>query len=475
MSYRSASGFGPGAVGPRRSAAVLAAAMLLALACAFVTPAMLAAQEAAKPSARFDPPTSPTAFPPTLGGLDALSEGISANPGAVNVLTGTGSLGEALGFGPQSGVRIGGLWIGDANYLFAGGVEPRSWAFDSLLLVDLSLDFDRLLHIPGAQFGVEFLQFNADDANAEAGSVTGYNSLPGPPPLNRTELYELWWRQSLFDDRLILRVGKSVTTAEFNNVVPPLPLHDDTLAIPAVSSLIYTPIFVNATLLGAMPGFYNSAYGVTTIFAPTHNLYLALGTYDGNLARGVQTGIRLLPEFNGYYFNVGEIGYAWHRPPHRMPGTMAVGAWRQTGELRATTAGGSELAEDGAGGIYTFGSQRVWVRNPGVDNSGVIAFFQFGANASETLPVKTYFGTGLTGFGLVPGRPQDAMGVGVAVSWLNSNLGFRDSETLLAAYYQIEVVDGLTLQPTLTYIPNPGLSPSLSPATALTVRLTRLF
>ena len=74
------------------------------------------------------------------------------------------------------------------------------------------------MHIPGAQFGVEFLEFNADDANAEAGSVTGYNSLPGPPPLNRTELYELWWRQSLFDDRLILRVGKSVTTAEFNNV-----------------------------------------------------------------------------------------------------------------------------------------------------------------------------------------------------------------------------------------------------------------
>ena len=109
MSYRSASGFGPGAVGPRRSAAVLAAVTLLAFAWTFVTPEMLAAQEAARPNARFDPPTSPTAFPPTLGGLDALSEGISANPGAVNVLTGTGRLGEALGFGPQSGVRIGGL------------------------------------------------------------------------------------------------------------------------------------------------------------------------------------------------------------------------------------------------------------------------------------------------------------------------------------------------------------------------------
>jgi carbohydrate-selective porin OprB len=71
--------------------------------------------------------------------LSGATEGISANPGAVNILTGTGLLGRLLGFGPDSGVRLGGLWIGDANYLFAGGAEPRTWSFNSLLLVDLSL------------------------------------------------------------------------------------------------------------------------------------------------------------------------------------------------------------------------------------------------------------------------------------------------------------------------------------------------
>src|SRR5688500_8838970 len=47
--------------------------------------------------------------------------GISANPGATNVLAGTGLLGRALGLSPDSGVRLGGLWLGDSNYLFAGG------------------------------------------------------------------------------------------------------------------------------------------------------------------------------------------------------------------------------------------------------------------------------------------------------------------------------------------------------------------
>src|SRR5262245_43560392 len=201
--------------------------------------------------------TEPSAFQQFLQGS---SEGISGNPGAVNVLTGTGMLGRMLGFGPDSGVRLGGLWIGDVNYLADGGADPRTWSFNSLLLVDLNLDLEKLLRIPGAQFGTEFLQFNGQDTNGQAGSVPGYNSLPGPPPLNRSELYELWWRQRLFDDKLIFRVGKTVPTFDFNNVLRPLSLSDNTLAIPSLSSLIYTPIFVNPTILGVMPGYYHSAY-----------------------------------------------------------------------------------------------------------------------------------------------------------------------------------------------------------------------
>ena len=66
--------------------------------------------------------------------------GISGNPGATNFLTGTGLLGRPLGFGKNSGVRLGGLWIGNANYLFTGGNDPKTWSFNSVLLVDLSLD-----------------------------------------------------------------------------------------------------------------------------------------------------------------------------------------------------------------------------------------------------------------------------------------------------------------------------------------------
>jgi porin len=42
--------------------------------------------------------------------------------------------------------------------------------------------------------------------------------LTEPKPLDRTELYELWWRQSFFEDLLVLRVGKTLPTYDFNSV-----------------------------------------------------------------------------------------------------------------------------------------------------------------------------------------------------------------------------------------------------------------
>ena len=311
------------------------------------------------------------------------SNGISANPGAVNIVTGTGQLGRWLGFDKDSGVHLGGAWIGNTGYLLSGGVEPQTWSFNSQLYVDLSLDLEKLVKIPGALFGIQFSQFNGQPTNDQAGVVAGYNGLPGPPPLNRSQLNQLWWRQRLFDDKLIVRVGKTVPVYDFNNVLRPLPLQDESLFVPSLSSLMYTPVFKNPTVIGAMPGSYNPAYGITLTFAPINNVYASFGIYDGNQARGEQTGLNVTPEFNGYYFMVGEAGYAWRLGSQGMPGTVAVGAWRQAGEL---AAGG--VREDGAKGIYAFANQRLWLRHPGVDNSGVSGFFQFGVNDSDTMIVR---------------------------------------------------------------------------------------
>ena len=110
------------------------------------------------------------------------SDAISGNPGAVNVQPGIGLLGHVLGFGQDSAVYLGGIWSGNADYLFGGGVRPRSWNLNSLALVGLELDFEKLIGLPGAKMGATFLQFDGQPSNAAAGVITGYDGLTGPPP-----------------------------------------------------------------------------------------------------------------------------------------------------------------------------------------------------------------------------------------------------------------------------------------------------
>jgi len=120
---------------------------------------------------------------------------ISANPGADDIQTGTGALGRILGFDKDSGIRLGGAWVGDANWLMSGGRRPGEWGLNSLTLLDLTVDTEKLVGLKGGLFAIDFLQFSGHPVNEDAGLVEGYNGLQATPPLDRQELYELWYRQ----------------------------------------------------------------------------------------------------------------------------------------------------------------------------------------------------------------------------------------------------------------------------------------
>jgi porin len=448
------------------------------------------------------PPAPGNPAAETAAGARAATPGsqpISGNPAAVNLIAGTGALGRALGIDKDSGVRLGGLWVGDASGVLSGGANPGKWGLNSLTILDLNLDTEKLMGWQGGSFGTEFLQFTGQNTNGLAGAFPGFNSLEAGPPFNRNELYQLWYRQTLFDDKLIFRIGKSVPSFDFNNVVRPVPVGDPAATIPAVTALVFTPIFVSPTMQGVMPGYYNSATGITTTFAPVKSVYLNYGVYDGNNALGHQTGLSG-PRFDGYYFHIGEFGYAYRLGPERKPGNIGVGVWGQTGKLLDLSTG--RLA-NGAVGTYVFGSQRLWFRNPGVDSSGISGFYQLAANDSNALHARQYVGGGLTAFGLVPLRPNDTFGAGVNWAWLTQgplsarlfyppdvwqNLSppglasLRPSQLTVQCYYQMKLADGWFFQTTLSDIPNPGIPPppdqhrsSFPNALAISFQLTVLF
>lgn len=401
---------------------------------------------------------------------------ISANPAATNLTNGSGEaqryIEKKLGIQNDHGLRFGVTWIGDANQLFSGGIDhPDKTTTNSLFLLSVDLDTEKLCGWKGGLFSVEFMQLNAQDTNTQAGSIQGYNSIPGPPPLNRSELYQLWYRQTLFDNKFNIRIGKTIPTLDFGNVIKPVPLGMGEPTIPVVTGLIMTPVFINPTSLGVLPGYYNTAYGVTLSFTPIKEWYLSYGIYDGNLARGEQIGLHGSPTFNGAYFQIAETGFVWLLGGNHQPGIFAAGVWQQHGPIQ----GPPGFSENRAAGYYLFGSQRLWYKHPGVDSSGISGYYQFGNNDSNSMIINKYAGVGLTAFGLIANRLNDSFGIGAAFSWLNPHSFNHANELMLQAYYQIQITNFIYVEPALSYVPSPGANGSKNNMSAGSLRVILLF
>jgi len=85
---------------------------------------------AASPKAQERPESPGAAVSDTAkaAAAEIAPSGISGNLAAVNIVTGTGLLGRMLGIDPDSGVRIGGAWVANANFLVEGGEKACSRA-----------------------------------------------------------------------------------------------------------------------------------------------------------------------------------------------------------------------------------------------------------------------------------------------------------------------------------------------------------
>jgi carbohydrate-selective porin OprB len=150
---------------------------------------------------------------------------VSGNPASTTFATGTGWLGRTMGLKDEWGITLGGLWLADTNLVAAGGVQKGGWTSNSALTVGLGVDANKLVGWRGASFGVV-----------------------GSRPFERTELFQAWYAQEMIKDVLKMRIGRSTPSADFNNVLRPVTFVDRNENIPAVSGLLYSPVFVNGAL-----------------------------------------------------------------------------------------------------------------------------------------------------------------------------------------------------------------------------------
>src|SRR5258708_26981919 len=156
-----------------RRTSLLPYAASVACAAALASFSLRAGELPRTPAADTDlPRQSASVLPGPSASVDPTPSGISGNIAAVNIVTGSGLLGRALGFDADSGVRIGGVWVSNANFLLAGGDKPGQASFNSLLVADLKLDFAKLANFSAGQFHAQFLPPTAPPTHDPAASQT---------------------------------------------------------------------------------------------------------------------------------------------------------------------------------------------------------------------------------------------------------------------------------------------------------------
>ena len=252
---------------------------------------------------------------------------IVANPQAAYTFAGWDQLGRMMGLPDESGIRLGGFFINELNWVASGGVRPNDTTDTFALGFTHLLTQTRPSAFQAGHSALSSWKDGGSSPDAAAGSVQQLTTMDGPLPHSRRQLNQLWWHQRLFDDRLIFLIGKMNGSGVFGNVQVPVATSDPRLQDHDITNLLFVPVGLNPTLFGRLPSYPNTGYGAVVHYAPTKEFYASYGLFDANGIHGEQTGLYAGPEINTYKLHIGELGYSWRVGEEKKPGRIGVGGW----------------------------------------------------------------------------------------------------------------------------------------------------
>ena len=164
-----------------------------------------------------------------------------------------------------------------------------------------------------------------------------------------------------------------------------------------------------------------------------------------------------------------------------LPGTIKVGAWQHTGDFEHLRLDGGGVSTALSGndpnllsgnfGFYIIADQQIYRFAGGEADHGVHVFGRLSTSPEDRSLVDFYADGGVVVYGANSARPNDAFGVAAAYAQMSNEaraldrelnavngtaLPVRSFEAAFEAYYKFQVAPGLTVQPDLQYIINPG-------------------
>ncbi len=379
----------------------------------------------------------------------------------------------------------------------SGGLRRKTAVVGDIDLV-LTLNGDQLLNWNDATFFVYGLGVYGDNPSKNIGEAQTVSSIAAP---NDWRLFEAWYQQNFFQDRLSLLAGLYDVTSEFDVIRSSSELFlnssfgtgpefagsgkngPSTFPITSLAirgqGIVSDDFVIRAVLADGVPGDPNDPGGTNVILREADGLLLATEFAFYDLRERKKKDQKKILKQRPFRLAFQRVGRA---APMVYQGKYALGLWGYTtdfDDLSNVNGSGKPVKREATYGIYGLAEQIVY-REPQDREQNLTLFARIGFADPRVNRFSQYYGGGLVYRGLIPSRHEDEIGIGAAAALNGSHFeraqriagdAVDDAEIALEMTYSINISPEIIIQPNLQYIINPDTDLRIQNAWVLGARV----
>jgi len=391
----------------------------------------------------------------------------------------TGDWGGARTALKDKGIDITLISINEIMNVLSGGLDRRA-SYEGRIEFSVDTDLDKLLGWKGAATHFTIYQLH-NAGHVAADNVGSIGDVSNIGALATTRLFTAWFQQSLFDDKVSIRIGQIAADDEFLNSPTAANLLNGTFGWASLAA---------ANMLSGGPAFPLVTPGVRIAVKPTEQITWQTAVFSGNPAGA---NCNDLPQacnrygttfsFSGGALWMSEVQYAVNQEKSAkgLRGVYKLGGWYATADfadqhygldafgnvVSLATMPPNPLNHRGDWGIYGIADQMVWR----ADKTSVNLFLRGGFAPSDRNLVSFYADGGFGIKGLFAGRADDVLTFGASYAKISKDAAaldqdtlalngppypIRDEEVVFELTYQAQIAPWWIVQPDLQYIVHPG-------------------
>jgi porin len=390
----------------------------------------------------------------------------------------------------ERGLNLEAVYTGDVFANVDGGVRRKAEYLDNL---DLTLTC-RTQELTGVDAGTIFLYGLSDQGgnpSSNVGDAQGVDNIEAPDAI---KLYEAWWQKTMLSDKLSILIGLYDLNSEFDVVETAALFINSSFGIGAafghsglngpsifpttslgarLKTEIVPRLVVQTAVLDGVPGDpdHPSRTEVKVrdgdgVLVATEIAYTWAHEEDNAAAEGSHMARRQRRR---------RIGRGWGTLPYTLK--LALGTWLYTTRLPVldeVDAQGNPVERRGHPGVYLLADYDVTGQGPFIAR-GLSLFADIGLADGDVEQFAGYAGGGFVYTGLIPARPADRMGFGVAAARnsdafkrAKSAAGFdvADFEIALEWTYHASLAPWLAIQPDVQYVIHPSAATGMASGSA---------